>query len=1036
MDTLVASLSHPGVGTLLWGAYTRLLGLVYAIALLSFVPQLVPLAGRRGITPAHSVLAAAWRDFGVRALYWWPTVFWVSSSDLALTAVPLVGGGCGLAVFLLGGAWSPALLRICWAALLSIDSGANTLIYPWDSLLLEAGFLAPFFPAAGGTDWVRTLLDPAAPSLLSPSAWTHVTAAAAPVPLLQFAHRWLLFRVLVGFGKLKFVGSGWQDRLYIKSFLLTQPMVSPIGWWAHKTLPDAAWVASLAVMGVVELVLPCALLTSWASARVVACLGIVSLMVGIQATGNFGYFNALTAVIALPCLFVGHGTSLSFALSDAFPPEALVRGAHGAALLVAWAHGQWASAAAAASALCAAYPSHAAVLVLSVGLFAPAGGLQFIMNSWINVGWPYWPGVARVRAAGLLTEWLIVAPARNYTSFLRAIAQFRLVQAYGVFPPQVSPPQRWACVYETSEDGSTWTRLVYKHYLSSPYTAPSFIAPFHPRCDHAIFYEALGMNGASLMSGLGHYSYLAFPSATTAWSRLQALLLQGSADVSYFFRNPPATPPRYVRMLACHYRALQTPIVDRVTRQTRYYSEEVMDLHLPPMTASDCPDEDGVISPTVPSAWYDTWPENAHWLRRAVAAGNTLPDLDSAYACVQPFVAAVRASVYDTAGVVPPRGQGAADTLEPVQPPPLSPAASVRKRRDSAGPAPSTQSGPASGPHAPVTRAILCSADAARESFVSIPPSPQSLAAPLGRFTWDVLPAALTAVVASYGGSRYSDVLPALLACREATNRACFPLMWACDVLFGRPPPPLHALFRELEEVGETRHSGAEVDEASWASLYLTLPVMVEGVPLDVAAGHPRERGLPATTPDGRPIHHFAGNDDAGITGAMRNPLRWMMYAHSILLRSPAELRAVNARLSALVGVPPHDPAFLTNLRRAPKVALFRAILPVDGNGRVAYHPGRVCTEAGLFLTFLLHAPVVRCHAVSNHRLMAQSPPVRDRQTPGSLPFFLPAFLPLIPRLCAYPCLLSLGRVGEGRAIPRVPRWGFDAPAGIWRAVE
>lgn len=203
MDGVVSWLSAPEAGLLLWGLYSRLLGLVYAIALLAFVPQLIPLSGNRGITPCAPALRTARQHFGsLAALWWFPSFFWISSADFMLVLIPLVGGLSGLAVAVLGGSWSPFLLRLAWACLLSIDAGCHTLVYPWDSLLLEVGFIAPFLPASVGLGADGLLLQ-------------CLPAAALPSPLLQWAHRWVLFRLMVGFGKLKFVGTGWQDRFYI-----------------------------------------------------------------------------------------------------------------------------------------------------------------------------------------------------------------------------------------------------------------------------------------------------------------------------------------------------------------------------------------------------------------------------------------------------------------------------------------------------------------------------------------------------------------------------------------------------------------------------------------------------------------------------------------------------------------------------------------------------------------------------------------------------------------------------------------------------
>ena len=110
---------------LVWGVFTRALGAVYAICLFSFAQQLLPLAGARGLEPLCALLASRRRDFGARAYWYWPTLYWlVGASDFALVALPAFGGCCGLWV-VFGGAGSPLALFCCWAALLSVDSGPS-----------------------------------------------------------------------------------------------------------------------------------------------------------------------------------------------------------------------------------------------------------------------------------------------------------------------------------------------------------------------------------------------------------------------------------------------------------------------------------------------------------------------------------------------------------------------------------------------------------------------------------------------------------------------------------------------------------------------------------------------------------------------------------------------------------------------------------------------------------------------------------------------------------------------------------------------
>lgn len=312
VSALLATLSTPDAAALVWGVFPRALGLAFFISLAAFAYQLPSGYGQHGLTPLSSALAARFRAFGARALWFFPTLFWVTgASDAALVAVPALGALCG-ACAIVGGAWSPWFLGGAWAALLSIDGGPSGCVYPWDSLLLEGGFLALFLPATHSlAPVVSAALRGGA---LLPALAAALPAVAPPAPLLSFAFRWLLFRVLVGFGKLKFGGAGWRDRLYIKNFIVNQPMITPLGWWAYHALPDAVWVGALAGMFVVELVLPFGLFVPGLT-RLVAGANIAGLMVGIQATGNYGYFNVLTAIMCIPAAAVADG--LSFSSRDA-----------------------------------------------------------------------------------------------------------------------------------------------------------------------------------------------------------------------------------------------------------------------------------------------------------------------------------------------------------------------------------------------------------------------------------------------------------------------------------------------------------------------------------------------------------------------------------------------------------------------------------------------------------------------------------------------------------------------------------------------
>ena len=181
-------------GAEVWGIFTRMLGLVYVIAFASIYPDILALAGSHGISPVQPMLRKIAADFPAPQRYWYfPTLLWISAGDTMLRAIVASGVLAGL-VAVVGGPFTPVALLVCWLAYLSLDKAVG-LVYPWDALLLEAGFLALFLP----------------PLLPLPS----LAAVAEPAPLLAWAFSWLLFRVVFGFGKFKFSGADRHDTSYL-----------------------------------------------------------------------------------------------------------------------------------------------------------------------------------------------------------------------------------------------------------------------------------------------------------------------------------------------------------------------------------------------------------------------------------------------------------------------------------------------------------------------------------------------------------------------------------------------------------------------------------------------------------------------------------------------------------------------------------------------------------------------------------------------------------------------------------------------------
>ena len=180
---------------------------------------------------------------------------------------------------IVGGPASFWALLVCYLVFLSLDV-ALALAFPWECVLFEAGILALFLPA--------TLPLP------------ELAATAAPAPALAWAYRILLFRVVFGFGKFKFIGATRKDLTYLQGFLINQPLPTKLAWHAHR-LP--LWVLRFGMVSLFWVEIPGALLTLVpGTLGLIGGAGIIGLMVVIHLSGNFGYFNVIVGFLCLPLL--------------------------------------------------------------------------------------------------------------------------------------------------------------------------------------------------------------------------------------------------------------------------------------------------------------------------------------------------------------------------------------------------------------------------------------------------------------------------------------------------------------------------------------------------------------------------------------------------------------------------------------------------------------------------------------------------------------------------------------------------------------
>jgi hypothetical protein len=250
----------------------RGLGAIYALAFLNVVNQWRALLGEHGLLPVLDFVARV--PFG-RA----PSLFhWRYSDRLALGL-----GWVGLALSLAVVAGVPAALptwasMLWWLALWAlyqsyVNVGQIWYAFGWESLLLEAGFLAIFLGA-----------DDVAPPLL-----------------ILFLFRWLLFRVEFGAGLIKLRGDRcWRDLTCLEYHHETQPIPGPLSWFFHH-LPRPLHRVETGANHVVQLGVPFLLFAPQPVAGIAACLIVVT-QSWLVVSGNFAWLNAMTIVLAFSAL--------------------------------------------------------------------------------------------------------------------------------------------------------------------------------------------------------------------------------------------------------------------------------------------------------------------------------------------------------------------------------------------------------------------------------------------------------------------------------------------------------------------------------------------------------------------------------------------------------------------------------------------------------------------------------------------------------------------------------------------------------------
>ena len=385
--------------------FTRLFGLIYLAAFISFGVQANGLIGSHGILPLADWVNAVGARIGPVRFYLMPMVFWWNASDLAIQVACWAGAGLSLlVVFNVLPRLSLLLLYVLYLSLLY--GGQEFMTYQWDTFLLEAGFLTLLM------SFVKT-----------PGLW-----------LL----RWLLFRFLFMSGMVKLLSGdpNWRNLSALAYHFLTQPLPTPLAWYAAH-LPPRVLTCATAAMFFVELILPFGIFGP-RRVRFFAAFGILLLQSCILITGNYNWFNLQTMLL---CLLLFDDAALQKVMPQRLIRLLSIRGSH-------------------------AEPRRAVTVI------GRALALLIVFCSLVQMAVRFGgnpPAVAQT-VDGLIEPLHIVSP-------------------YGLFA--VMTTKRDEIVIEGSDDGVNWREYSFRYKPGDLARGPRWNVPHQPRLDWQMWFAAL-----------------------------------------------------------------------------------------------------------------------------------------------------------------------------------------------------------------------------------------------------------------------------------------------------------------------------------------------------------------------------------------------------------------------------------------------------------------------------------------------------------------------------------------------------------------
>ncbi|XP_075409551.1 lipase maturation factor 2 [Tenrec ecaudatus] len=608
---------------------------VFMFAFASLYMQIPGLYGAGGILPARKMLRpqgkGRWQQ-----LWETPSLLWEAprlglDTAQGLELLSLLGTLLALGALLLRPLRGCLTYLLLWAAYLSAcQVGQVFLYFQWDSLLLEAGFLA-------------VLVAPLRQRPLQRKAPQSGLAGAMPHEDLPFwLVRWLLFRLMFASGVVKLTSRcpAWWGLTALTYHYETQCLPTPAAWYAHH-LP--AWLHRLCVAAtfLIEVAVPPLFFSPLRRLRLAAFYSQVLLQLLIMLTGNYNFFNLLTLVLCTTLLDDQHlhteqGRSRKMPASWpktllaalALLLELTVYGllaygtAHYFSLEVDWEQRTIHSRTNFTFHQFSQWLKSVTLPTMWLGGVSLAWELLAALWRWTQVRgwlWKLWSSV-QLFVFGVATVALFTISLVPYSymepdthgrllptvhRLFSSVEHLQLANSYGLFRRMTGLGGRPEVVLEGSYDGQHWTEIEFMYKPGNMSRPPAVVTPHQPRLDWQMWFAALGPHTHSpWFTGLVHR------------------LLQGQESVIRLVQSDPSRypfhkqPPTYIRAQRYKYWFTQPE------EQSRWWRRQWVEQFFPSVTLGD-PTLHNLLSqfglqdksPPRPRSLSSPLPQALHWIR-------------------------------------------------------------------------------------------------------------------------------------------------------------------------------------------------------------------------------------------------------------------------------------------------------------------------------------------------------------------------------------------------------------------------------------